>query len=487
MVPRIRTESIHMNFISFLLIIRSRLKIFLTTFLVIVIGTIVVNLLLPKTYKATSTLVLNIKGVDPITGMSLPAQLMPGFMPTQVDIVSSMNVAGKVVDDLKLTEGEEIRKKFQREAHGEGLIRDWMSGLLLRNLEAIPSRESNVLDISFKAADPQFAATVANAFATEYRLTSIQLKVEPAKEAANYINEQIKVLREKLEVAQNNLSKFQQDHGMVTSDARIDGLDVESARLNELSAQLVNAQSQLFEATSRHNQASGSDGNDSPDVMNNSLIQNLKASLATAESKFAEVADRLDVNHPQYQSSKAEVDKLRADLDTQLKATSRSIGSSERIYQQREAEIRTALATQKARVLEMNRVRDDLRLLRNEVDSAQRAYDAASQRYTATNLEGQSNLAEIAVLNPAVPPNIPYGPKTLLNTILAIFVGGFFGVLFSVATELRDRRVRSVDDVALATTYPVLADMDWRPVTGAKSTFAKWTFARRDKAIVTGH
>lgn len=482
-----------MNFISFLLVVRSRMKVFLITFCVVVLGTLTINLLMAKTYKATATLILNFKGTDPVTGMNLPAQLMPGYMPTQVDIVTSMNVATKVVDDLKLTDGDEIKKKFQKEAKGEGLIRDWLAALLLKNLEAVPSRESSVLDISYKASDPQFAATVANAFATAYRVTSIQLKVEPAKEAASYIGDQIKTLRNNLEVAQNKLSKFQQDNGMVSSDSRIDGVDVESARLNELSAQLVTTQAQLFEATSRQNQANGVNGNESPDVMNNSLILNLKAALSTAESKFAEVSDRLDKNHPQYQSSKAEVDKLRADLDAQMRAASNSVGSSARINQQREAEVRASLEAQKAKVLQMNRVRDDLRLLRNEVDSSQRAYDAAEQRFNQTNLEGQSNQADIAVLNPAVPPSQAFGPKVLLNTLLAVFFGGFLGIAFAVTAEMRDRRVRSVDDIALATSFPVLAVMDWSPVTKSKKRFTGWSLPWRAKvtpadpaATVTG-
>jgi chain length determinant protein EpsF len=469
-----------MNLISFLLVVRSRYKVFLITFCVVVFSTLIINLLLPKTYKATSTLVLNFKGVDPVTGMNLPAQLMPGYMPTQVDIITSMNVATKVVDDLKLTEGDETKKKFLRETKGEGSIRDWLAGLLLKNLEAVPSRESSVLDISYKAADPQFAASVANAFATAYRVTSIQLKVMPAKEAASYINEQIKVLRENLEVAQNKLSKFQQDNGIVTSDSRIDGIDVENSRLNELSAQLVTAQAQLIEATSRTDQVSGGgNASESPDVMSNAHILNLKAALSTSEAKFAEVANKLDTNHPTYQSSKAEVDKLRADLNAQITAASNSVGRSERIFHQRESEIRAALAAQKAKVLQLNRVRDDLKLLRNEVDSAQRAYDTTRQRFDQTNLEGQSNQTDIAVLNPAIPPSQPFGPRVTLNTLLAMFFGTFLGMALAITAEMRDRRVRCVEDIALATTFPVIGVMDWTAITKPRKQFPKWTFAWR--------
>jgi succinoglycan biosynthesis transport protein ExoP len=50
-------------------------------------------------------------------------------------------------------------------------------------------------------------------------------------------------------------------------------------------------------------------------------------------------------------------------------------------------------------------------LLNKDVDSAQRAFDAASQRFSQTNIEGQSEQSDISVLNPAVAPTEPAGPK----------------------------------------------------------------------------
>jgi uncharacterized protein involved in exopolysaccharide biosynthesis len=113
-----------------------------------------------------------------------------------------------------------------------------------------------------------------------------------------------------VEVAQSRLSKYQQEHGIVSLDNR---LDVESNRLNDLSGQLVLAQGQSMEANSRQRMAVGSDALESPDVRN-PLIQNLRAALAAAEAKLAEVGQRLDRNHPQYLSAKAEVDKMKVEL-----------------------------------------------------------------------------------------------------------------------------------------------------------------------------
>jgi succinoglycan biosynthesis transport protein ExoP len=451
-------ESPIMNFSQFLLILRARKKLVLLTLLVTVTATLLVSLLLPKTYKASSSLVLNYKGVDPLTGLTMPGQLLPGYMATQIDIISSKNVALRVIDTLKLAQSPAVVQQFNEATDGKGTVRDWLAELLLKKLEIVPSRESSVVEISFKGSDPQFVAAVANAFADEYQKISIQLKVEPMKKAAEYFNTQIKGLRDNLEVAQSKLSKYQQENGIVSIDNR---LDVESNRLNDLSAQLVAAQGQLMEASSRQRMALGANGTESPDVASNPLIQNLKVGLGAAESKFAEVAQRLSSNHPQYLSAKAEVDKLRADLREQVALASRSVGNNAEILHQRESAVRSALAEQKSKVLQLNRARDEMNVLVKDVESAQRAFDNASQRFSQTRIEGQSDQSDIAVLNPATPPIEPSGPKILLNTALSLFLGTMLGLGLAVLAEMFDRRVRSHSDLADVALVPVLGSIDW--------------------------
>src|SRR5207244_3146366 len=107
-------------------------------------------------------------------------------------------------------------------------------------------------------------------------------------------------------------------------------------------------------------------------------------------------------NHPQYLSTKAEVDKMRTDLHAALATVSRSVGNNAVVLRQREGELRGALAAQKVKVLELNRARDELGVLLKDVDSAQRAFDAASQRFSQTRIEALSEQSDISVLNPAV-------------------------------------------------------------------------------------
>ncbi len=454
-----------MNFTQFLLILKARFWIILITFLVIVLSTLAVNLfLLPKTYTATTSLVLNYKGMDPVTGAVLPAQLMPGYMATQTDIIESRNVAIKVVELLKFADSAAAQAQFNQAAKGKGDIKTWFADRLLTGLTVKPSRESSVLEISFNGADPDFASAVANGFANAYIQTSLSLKVDPAQKAANFLSEQTKVLRQNLEDAQGKMSKYEQAKGITGG---LGGVDIEMIRLNELSSQYVQIQAQAMEATSRQ-QGAKSNGVTSPDVASSMVVQNMKMQISQVEAKLSELSQRVGPSHPQYQSAKAELDKLKSSLQQETRNVSSSVGSTARIYQQREAEIKVALAAQKEKVLKLNLFKDELMVLQRDVENAQRAMDTASQRFTQASIEGNANQTDVAVLNPATAPQSTASPKVLLNVILSIFLATILGLGLALLAEMLDRRVRSRDDLSDLLEVPVFAIIDGKPTASQK-------------------
>lgn len=455
-----------MSLSQFLHILKARYKIILLTMLVLVTVTLGISLVLPKTYKATNTVIINYKGVDPVTGFSSSAQLLPGYMATQVDIISSKHVALKVIDQLKLADSEGVKASFAEDG-GEGDINNWLVKLLLKNLDVSPSRTSSTIDINFKGSNPQFAAVMANAFAAEYIRTNIQLKIEPSRQASEYFTQQVKDLKDDLNNAQLRLSQYQQEKGIISVDER---LDVERARLNELSSQLVVAQAQSLEAQSRQRNSAGGNAFDSPDIAANPLIQGLKTDIARAESRFADISQKVDRNHPSYLGAKAEIDNLKQELNKQIQAVSVNVASNYRILKQREDEIRATLNAQRTKVLELNKDRDALTVLTREVENAQRAYELITQRYTQTNVEGQSNQSDISILNPATPPVDPDSPKLVLNTVIAIFLGGLLGLGVGILVEVLDRRVRSAEDLKVLLDAPVLGVF---PKDGSKQKFVR--------------
>lgn len=443
-----------MNFTQFLLILNARKGIILGVLLLTVAVTATVSLLLPKQYTATTTLIIDSKSKDPFSGQLMPSQMFPGYMATQVDVIQSSTVAQKVVSELKLASSSGTHEQFMEATEGKGNINQWLGDLLLKKLSVEPSRESSIISIAFTGSDPRFSAVIANAFAKAYIETSLDLRVEPAKQTAAWFDQQIIELRKNLDDAQQKLTAYQREKGIVESDER---LDVETRRMGELASQMVAAQSAAFDAGSRTR-----DSGSMPEVINNPVVQGLKAQVSQGDGKLADLAKRVGVNHPDYQRTLAEVNSYKARLANELSTATRGVGATAGAARQRYNELSSAFAKQKANVLALKQQREEAALLARDLDNAQRIYDAALQRYGQSRMEAQSTQTDIAVLNSATPPLEASKPRVILNILLSLFLGTLLGVGVGFLVELLDRRVRSGQDIAMGLDIPVLAEVTKR-------------------------
>lgn len=440
-----------MTFGQFLSILRARKWAALAVFLLVVIATLAVSLILPKKYDATASVVIDIKP-DPVSAMAFQGMALPSFMATQVDIMVSDRVTLRVIKDLKLLENPQLREQWQTEGEGKGTFEQWLIELLQKFLDVKPSRESNVININYRSPDPRFAAGLANAFANAYIATTLELRVDPAKQFSSFFAAQSKDTRSALEQAQAKLSAFQREKGIIAADER---LDIENARLAELSSQLVQIQAIASESGSRQQQAQGA-GDRMQEVLTNPLIGGLKADLTRNEARLQELSSKFGDNHPQVVEAKANIAELRTRIDAEIRRITGGVTVTNTINRQREAQVRRELEAQRAKLLQLKAVRDQGQVLVREVENAQRAYDNVMQRLSQTALESQANQSYAYLLTTALPPAEAASPKIALNMALAVFLGGLLAVGVALMLELSNRRVRQPEDVVAALGLPVL-------------------------------
>ena len=448
-----------MTLVQFFSILRARWKVMLLVLGAAVLGTAAVNLLLPKSYTSTAAVLVDVKSPDPIAGIIFPGMSSPSYMATQVDVIQSDRVSQQVVRTMRMNESAAMREQWREATKGSGNFEVWLADLMRKSLDVKPSRDSNVITINYKSADPKFATAMANAYAQAYIDVSLELRVEPAKQYGRFFDERSKQLREKVEQARAKLTALQRQKGIVGSDER---LDVENARLNELSSQLVTLQAVSAETAGRQAQARNAP-DQLQDVIGNSLISNLKIELTRQESRLKELGERLGESHPSIVELKANIGETQSRIAAETRRVTGGVSVSNSINEARMAQLRASLDTQRVRVMRLKESRDELAVLAADVDSAQRAYDGVNQRSNQTELESRTTLTNLSVLNPASEPNQPSSPRTTLNMLLALFVGTLLAVGVAMLMELFDRRVRSASEVVQALEIPLLGVLARKP------------------------
>lgn len=459
-----------MNFYDLLSILKSRKWLVIGGVLFALIVGVVLTLLMPKSYLAKTTLVINYKGVDPVTGLSLPAQLMPGYIPTQVDIINSDVVALKVVKNLNLSSSPSAIAQFKDEAKGEGDIDVWLSELIRKKLFVKPSRESSVITIGYESPNPVFSALIANEYAKSYKEISLNLKTEPSQRATTYLTSQTDQLRNKVVAAQQKLSQYQQENNITSF---VENFDVENAKLNELSTQLSVAESQAIEASTRSKSAKKS-GIQAPDISTNPVVQNLKMQLTAAQAKLADLSQVLSSNHPKVVAAQAELDKIKIALNQEVSNSEVGVSESSDINRQRVTQLKAAVAQQKLKLLSLNKSRDQLNILQKDVENAQTSLNAALQRLNQTSLEGSSNENEISILGAATPPLTATSPSLTKNLSIALLLGFFLSLLTAIILEMMNRKIRHPDELMVLTGIPLIAYID-----GSESKLVKSRSVKR--------
>ncbi len=441
-----------MSFAQFLSILLARKRLFFAVMLGVLIPAVVLSFVLPKKYTAVASIVVDVKP-DPLSAIAYQSLMTPGVIATQIDILQSDRVGRRVVRALKLTESPEARQQFQDEKNGAGDIEGWLVDRLQKDLDVKPGRESSVINVSFKNADPRQAAGLANAFVQAYLETAVELRTDPAKQYSRFFDVRAKEARETLEKAQNKLSAFQNEHGLIMTDER---LDVENQRLNELTSQLVMTQSLSAEANSRQAQANAGSGDKLQEISSHPVVAALRADLSRSEARLQEISSRLGDKNPQVVELQANIAELRQRLDAEVKRLTAGVGVSSNISRAREAQLRADVEAQRNKVLQLKQARDEGAVITRDIENAQRNYDNIVQRQSVTSIESQATSSNAALLTSASPPLDPSFPKIPLNIVLGLFVGGLLAVGVVTAAELRDRRVRESADIEELLGLPLL-------------------------------
>jgi chain length determinant protein EpsF len=443
-----------MNIATLIRILYARWRIIAGLAGTAIIAALLFTLAMPKSYLASTDMIIDSKGQDPISGQFSPTRLLSNYIATQAEIVLSQNVASKIIEQQKLAEDPFVRHELKLGSDVQP-TKDQLLNYIDSHLLAAPDHDSSVMTISFKSRNPEFAARMANAVAQAYIQTNLELRTEPAKQINQWYDQQVASLRKNLVDRQEALSSYQEAHGILADSDRF---DLETGKLNELSSTLISVQAERLNNQSRSKQIADTKNSLlQAQALDNPQVQKLSTDLAQAQAHLNELGSQVGVNHPQYRQAQSDVDGLRQQLDHALELMSSSLRASIALSQSRETQLANELENQKEKVLQLNRNRNQLNLLKQEVDNAQTAYNSALARSSQTKLESLISQTDVAVLNTASTPVKPTSPKPLMNLLLATVIGLLLGTACVLCMEWFDRRIRSPEDFEQYLGLPVLA------------------------------
>lgn len=467
-----------MTLSEILIAVRARWRIAALVLVVVVAVAAVATLSRTPLYAASAAAVLDVKSPDPIAGVVLPGLNTAGYMATQLNVVQSIRVALRAIDALGLDKDPKFQQQWRDATGGQGDFKSWLAEGLVSKIEVTPTKDSNVITLSYSASDPKFAADLANAWVKAYIETTLELRVEPAKQYNGFFEVRSKELRNALEAAQTKLSGYQQQSGIIATDEKV---DAESLRLSELTSQLVMLQGISNESSNRQAQSVGNPGR-MQEVFTNPLILAMSTELGRDEARLNEMTSKLGDNYPDVLELRAKIAQTKSAIEIETKRIVGSLSVNNNVNQARLAQLQASVAEQRGKLLQLKGQRDELNVLQRDVENAQRNYDAIVARASQADLESQTTQTNVSVLKHAVAPVLPSSPRVLLNMVVATLVGGMLAVAAALLREARDRRLRTDGDVLRGLRLPLLGVLPSKSKSGRVSN-PRLRLTSRHKAI----
>ncbi|VFR53079.1 Tyrosine-protein kinase Wzc [plant metagenome] len=439
-----------------LAMIMARKTLVLRTIAAVMLVTLAIVMLLPRTWVAVSDLYIDSRDNDPLASRGFSPGLDESYMQTQIEMIRSQAVAERVIEALGLRQQEQYQKNLR--SMGEVRAREKLLETLSRNTQVTSGRGNRVLAVSFSAPSPTQARDITNAIVRAYLEMSQAISSSAARSRTEQYNAQLEQLRTEADQLQDKLTQYQREHG-IFNDKESDDLEVK--RLEQMTATLLTLQNAIQEAEARNAAtqrllASGVRADELPSVAQLAAIAALKSSLVDTDRVMGDVRGSLGANHPRIRGLQQERNDLVGRINRAAKGALESQQAEvERLKAQQEA-LQGALETQRNRVLEQKLHYDRIAVYQRQLASVEQIYHAALQKYDGLLMASNINLGNVTVLRAAEAPSTHASPRTISSVVASVPVGAILALCLALLLELRQRRVRCTDDLVRGIGMPLL-------------------------------
>ncbi|MGZ5092902.1 MAG: GumC family protein [Burkholderiales bacterium] len=394
---------------------------------------------------------------------------------TQADLLGSRALAVKVIEKLNLTQhpefdprqgkppfwhailkqlgiGDESKPPSEKQIHSAVL------NAFLNRTSIEPGRMSQLIRVSFDAADPQLAADIANELVQSYIDLDMENRFNMTRRASEWLKERLSDLKVNLEQSERALQAYREKENMV----QVQGLGQSGAarQLEDLSKALVEARQRRAEAASAYNLIKSSKGNleTLPVIQRNPLMARLKEFEAESERKYAENLKRYGPQHPRMLEAEGDLRQARENTRRQIETVVGSLANEFEAARANERAVERSIAEAKGDVQGINRKEFQLNALERQVTTNRQLYDTFLSRFKETSTAGDVPSSPVArITDPAMTPDFPLKPKKTQIVIIAFVLALCLGVVAAIFLERLDNTLRSPEDIEDKLGQPMLA------------------------------
>jgi len=452
---------------DFLRVVKARSGLIRNVTLGVVAVTAAVMFSLPTLYSTSAVVMLDQRKntvADAATVLSaLPTD--PSSVQNQIHVLSSRDLALKVIDQLRLDADPEFNPALGKSggldlnplhylrpaAPASDAPRDQIVSAFLSHLDVSSLGVSTSIEVGFTSKDPAKAARIANTLAQSYTDDMIATKVAAARKAAGWLAERMHQLATQVQQQEAAIQLYKAEHDLVEAQP---GNSLVDQQLMAINTQLVTAQSDLAEKKAAYERvaALAKTGNtaDVTPVVTSKMIGDLRTQEAELVRQEADMASRYGPNHPKMVAIRNQKRDLAAKVSREVDGIAGSMQSELEVARAHVASIEASLARVTRQMRDENIARIRLNALEANLASTRTMYESFVQRLRAVQDQDDIQLPEARVISTAPVPIAPSAPHRSLFIGASIPAGLLLGILLALLLERFGASQPALAPVAMA-------------------------------------
>ena len=440
--------------------LRRRWPIALGTLLAVIAAGVVYNALQKPIYQSTAVILVSTpSGADSASDLvssAIGVSSQSRSLGQQLAIIKSPSIGRGAIKRVKPEEASELNR-FAR-------------------VDIQPEREADAIDVQVQGYHPGAVASFANAICDQYIQQSQEQNRAQVRAATRYVQEQLGLVRGRLDVAELALRNYREQQGSIDLDSESKALlgqvgSLESTQ-RDVAAQRVADQARVAKVQEQMNTLAP-DAQTPTVIVRTPAIEKLKDQLTTLQLQ------RIAASRDYKPNSRTirDLDKQIAAINTGLQTTAKTqagawqpnplrqgfiqdiarlqsqIWASEaqsRALEGSVAQSRAALAKLPERAYRLGRLTTDQATL-------QQTYRTLNDKYQTLRIQEEARVPTAYVNTPAEPAGAPISPRKGFNMALSVLLGLLLAVAAALLVDRLDDRVHGDEDVEGAANLAILS------------------------------
>ena len=445
---------------DFVRLLQARQTLILRVAAAIVVAAILVALMLPTVYTSSAVVILDPRKNSVADASAVLAQIEgdPASLQNQIQILTSRDLASRVVARLNLQDDPEFNPALARPGIGQ-LAADLSAALNPRNwfdngAANVQSLRDRILDnfakhvgaganglstaitVSATSRDAAKAARIANALVDAYIADQVATKRKAASGAGFWLDQRIHDLAQQLQEQEAAIAAYKAVHGLSDSAPGSSLVDQQMAGIN---AQIVQARSELAEKQAQNDrvQALMRAGNnaDVAQVIASPLIVQLRTQQADLIRQEGELSTQYGPLHPKMKSLEGEKADLDRKIAQEVGRLSSAIAGDVTVARAHLNSLQASLNGTVQQQTAQNMSRVQLDALQSNAASTRVQYEAFVSRLRQTQDQDAAVAPDSRVISSASAPTAPSSPRRSLIVLASLPLGLLLGVMAALLSE----------------------------------------------------